>query len=53
MLGQKGRQYAMERYAFEQALNQYEALFKSVATQAPSRLPVLPELVAEKSLVDL
>jgi colanic acid biosynthesis glycosyl transferase WcaI len=53
MLGQKGRQYAMERYAFEQALNQYEALFKSVATQAPSRLPVRPELVAEKSLVDL
>lgn len=53
MLGQKGRQYAVERYAFEQALNQYEALFKSVAFNAASSLPTLPELVAEKSLVDL
>ncbi|MER3432574.1 MAG: colanic acid biosynthesis glycosyltransferase WcaI [Leptolyngbya sp. ERB_1_1] len=30
-LGEKGRQYAIERYSFEQALTQYEALFESVA----------------------
>jgi len=30
-LGEKGRQYAIERYSFEQALMQYEALFESVA----------------------
>lgn len=29
-LGKQGRQYALERYSFEQALNQYEALFYQV-----------------------
>ena len=29
-LGKQGRQYAIERYSFEQALNQYEALFEKV-----------------------
>jgi colanic acid biosynthesis glycosyl transferase WcaI len=29
-LGKQGRQYAIERYSFEQALNQYEALFTQV-----------------------
>ena len=53
LLGQKGRQFAVERYAFDQALNQYEALFKTVAANASNKRPVLPELVTEKSLVDL
>jgi colanic acid biosynthesis glycosyl transferase WcaI len=30
LLGEKGRQYAVENYAFEQALNQYEKLFAAV-----------------------
>ncbi|AFY68249.1 glycosyltransferase family 4 protein [Geitlerinema sp. PCC 7407] len=29
-LGQQGRRFALERYAFEQSLNQYEALFKTM-----------------------
>lgn len=53
MLGQKGRQYAVERYAFEQALNQYEALFRTVVANSSPNISVLPELVAKKSLVDL
>ncbi len=28
MLGQQGRQFAVDYYSLEQALNQYEALFK-------------------------
>ncbi len=31
-LGYQGRQYALERYSFEQALSQYESLFYSVAS---------------------
>lgn len=30
-LGKQGRQYAIERYSFEQALTQYESLFEKVA----------------------
>ena len=29
-LGKQGRQYAIERYSFEQALNHYEELFQAV-----------------------
>lgn len=40
-LGCKSRQYAVEQYAFEQALNQYEALFESVIsrTKVETALP--------------
>jgi colanic acid biosynthesis glycosyl transferase WcaI len=38
-LGRQGRQYAVERYSFEQALNQYEALFERVTDQSPVRTP--------------
>lgn len=34
-LGMKSRQYAMEQYAFEQALNQYEDLFESLIASSP------------------
>jgi colanic acid biosynthesis glycosyl transferase WcaI len=37
-LGKQGRQYAIERYSFEQALNQYEALFEKVV-QTPVTKP--------------
>jgi colanic acid biosynthesis glycosyl transferase WcaI len=32
--GKQGRQYALDRYTFEQALNQYEALFQRVVSSA-------------------
>ncbi len=35
-LGKQGRQYALERYSFEQALNQYEALFYQVKESSMS-----------------
>ena len=37
-LGKQGRQYAVDRYSFEQALTQYEALFEKVV-QTPSVKP--------------
>ncbi|OUC12552.1 MAG: glycosyl transferase [Alkalinema sp. CACIAM 70d] len=33
-LGLQGRQFALERYSFEQALNQYEALFKQATVRS-------------------
>jgi colanic acid biosynthesis glycosyl transferase WcaI len=47
-LGRKGRQYAEERYAFEHALNQYEALFASVVKRSTSNPQLLPKLASEK-----
>lgn len=35
-LGHNSRQYAVEQYSFEQALNQYESLFYSATTPTPS-----------------
>ena len=40
-LGQQGRKYAVDHYGFEDALNQYEALFMTVATH---RTPILEAL---------
>lgn len=39
LLGKQGRQYAIERYSFEQALNQYEALFNTVRDSADVEKP--------------
>jgi colanic acid biosynthesis glycosyl transferase WcaI len=47
MLGKQGRQYAIERYSFEQALNQYEALFEKVKHSSVSVRPAYT-LSAEK-----
>jgi colanic acid biosynthesis glycosyl transferase WcaI len=33
-MGKQGRQFALDRYSFEQALNQYEALFEKVSQTA-------------------
>lgn len=41
-LGRQGRQYAIEQYSFEQALNQYEALFASLAASSRVRSQPLP-----------
>lgn len=51
-LGKKGRQHAQERYSFEQAIAQYEALFTSVAASSASTVE-LPKLNASKSVVDV
>lgn len=39
--GYKSRQFAVEEYAFEQALNQYESLFYSLMAQRPAIKPVV------------
>ncbi len=39
LLGKMGRQYAIERYSFDQALNQYEALFNKVKDSAEAEKP--------------
>jgi colanic acid biosynthesis glycosyl transferase WcaI len=46
-LGKQGRQYAIERYSFEQALNQYEALFAQV-TDCTAPVPPTYTLSTEK-----
>jgi colanic acid biosynthesis glycosyl transferase WcaI len=38
-MGKQGRQFALDRYSFEQALNQYEALFEQVSQNAPVANP--------------
>ncbi len=39
-LGEQGRKFAVEQYAFEQALTQYEQLFESLLTSRSKRSPV-------------
>ncbi|MBW4510771.1 MAG: glycosyltransferase family 4 protein [Scytonematopsis contorta HA4267-MV1] len=39
-LGEQGRKFAIERYSFEQALQQYEELFADVIASQTSTLPV-------------
>ncbi|MBD2462893.1 glycosyltransferase family 4 protein [Oscillatoria sp. FACHB-1407] len=51
-LGQQGRQYAMEHYAFEQALNRYEALFSSI-TGKPKGTTASKAMGSEPSVVDV
>lgn len=46
-LGNKSRQYAVEQYTFEQALNQYESLFYSVIAEKLAVEPIaVPHLKA-------
>lgn len=52
-LGKKGRQFAVESYGFEQALEQYEALFKNAIANQASNLDILPEINSKKSIVDI
>ncbi len=51
-LGKKGRQHAEERYSFEQAIANYEALFSQVLA-TKSTVDVLPKLNSHKSVVDI
>ncbi|BAZ31287.1 group 1 glycosyl transferase [Cylindrospermum sp. NIES-4074] len=52
-LGYKGRNFAVENYSFEQALNRYEEVFSDVISKRASNLAILPELSSKKSLVDI
>ncbi|MBW4522106.1 MAG: glycosyltransferase family 4 protein [Scytolyngbya sp. HA4215-MV1] len=52
MLGQRGRQFALERYSFDQALNHYEALFAAVTSGSRSKVGAFT-LDAEKTLADV
>jgi colanic acid biosynthesis glycosyl transferase WcaI len=52
LLGQQGRRYAIEHYAFESALNQYEALFHELAGH-PQKVISLPNYAAKSSIVDV
>ncbi|WP_414583266.1 glycosyltransferase family 4 protein [Scytonema sp. PCC 10023] len=54
-LGHKGRQFAVERYSFEQALVEYEALFTEVidtSSQSPT-VGMLPKLTSSESIIDI
>ena len=42
-LGRRSRQYAVEQYALEQALNHYEALFDSVTARRVNQAHALPK----------
>jgi colanic acid biosynthesis glycosyl transferase WcaI len=42
-LARQGRQYAIEHYSFDRALNQYEALFQSLVSPAVPTVEVAPE----------
>ncbi len=43
VLGRRSRQYAVEQYALEQALNHYEALFDSVTARPVNQTDALPK----------
>ncbi|MBW4505302.1 MAG: glycosyltransferase family 4 protein [Scytonematopsis contorta HA4267-MV1] len=47
-LGQKGRKFAVERYSFEQSLNDYEALFEAVVSGEELNIS-LPKLASRES----
>ena len=49
-LGEKGRNFAVDNYSFEQALQGYEDLFCRVKSQRESTLKVIPKLSSKKSL---
>jgi colanic acid biosynthesis glycosyl transferase WcaI len=50
-LGKTGRKFAVENYAFDQALQSYEDLFAHVISAPESSVDIISELKAKKSLV--
>jgi colanic acid biosynthesis glycosyl transferase WcaI len=50
MLGKKGREFAVERYSFEQALDQYEQLFADAIANPVLDLDILPKLTSSESV---
>jgi colanic acid biosynthesis glycosyl transferase WcaI len=53
MLGKKGREFAVERYSFEQALEQYEQLFADAIANPPLDLDILPKFTSSESPIDI
>jgi len=53
MLGKKGREFAVERYSFEQALDQYEQLFADAIANPALDLDILPKFTSSESPVDI
>ncbi|HEY9622111.1 MAG TPA: glycosyltransferase family 4 protein [Crinalium sp.] len=51
-LGRQGRQYAMEHYSFDKALNRYEALFSAITGKAVAA-KAAPKLAPEQPTVDV
>ncbi|MBH8571712.1 glycosyltransferase family 4 protein [Nostocaceae cyanobacterium CENA369] len=52
-LGYKGRQFALERYSFEQAIEQYEALFINAVAKRTLIMDSALTLNSKKSVVDI
>ncbi|QSJ17424.1 glycosyltransferase family 4 protein [Nostoc sp. UHCC 0702] len=52
-LGRKGREFAVERYSFKQAIDQYEELFFKVVSKQTSTLDSTRPLKSQKSVVDI
>jgi colanic acid biosynthesis glycosyl transferase WcaI len=52
-LGNKGRQFALEKFSFEQALQQYEELFFEVTGKGKSTFGSVEKLSSQKSVVDI
>ncbi len=50
MLGKKGREFAVERYSFEQALNEYEQLFADAIASPGLDLDILPKFTSSESV---
>jgi colanic acid biosynthesis glycosyl transferase WcaI len=53
MLGKKGREFAVERYSFEQALDQYEQLFVDAIANPALDLDILPKFTSSESPIDI
>ena len=50
MLGKTGREFAVERYSFEQALDQYEQLFADAIANPALDLDILPKFTSSESV---
>ncbi len=50
MLGKTGREFAVERYSFEQALDQYEQLFTDAIANPVLDLDILPKFTSSESV---
>ncbi|MBW4569225.1 MAG: glycosyltransferase family 4 protein [Tolypothrix carrinoi HA7290-LM1] len=53
MLGKTGREFAVERYSFEQALDQYEQLFVDAIANPALDLDILPKFTSSESPIDI
>lgn len=52
-LGERGRKYAIDKYSFDSAIAQYEALFSSAIVNKVDDLEAIAKLPANKSVVDV